>query len=885
MTTHIYTLNSGAEEWTDTGINIVAGQLLVICADGRWSPVTRIGYCEPTGFDKDYVPITYPADGIGEFSGDNYFNTAQIGIGNTQAPPWPLTHTDAWSALAGFIGTPVTDEPPSPGSYGFDTESASTKGPRIFYIGSNYEELAPETGRLYIRSSDDAYTSTLDDNGGSITVHITVDGTPRDCSPITPECGDIFIVSTIVNFLQVQVWRGSSLIRVIQGPGNDVATQGWGCAFDGDLNFYTTLSNDSVMKLDFATGLFSTVWGGSGGDAVALDIDNSNLIYVLSSTGTLRIMSTSGTVYSTHVMGAPTGTVVGCAVTRDGSVVAYSDSDSTARRVRRWEVGPQIQGTDLLTASTSDHPRGLVYDTNNDLWVATQQGVLSSATTLDALYKFEAVTDIRTAYNNTAGNNTVVDVALDHLLNKLVVVHNDPNGVFEGFSQAGGFFTQPTNPDGIGENLEATCLAVMCSREGPLEPAVFRCGDYYEAYNLQGTYPGMRVDVYRDGARLGKLINTSFSEQPINQAVFDSQGNFYIATSSRLIKLFSNSNTMVEIAAPAAVTIIGLSIDQDDILWVVDFTSGGVSQYRRYDTSGTQLSVVTIGNVGDDSGCAIKWDGSVFAYLGNKFSTPGRIRRWNVGPATQGTDLTPTKGPWSAVYDPTNDDLYVAVTESGLAAARLDKITDAGVVTSYIYTGIGSNAGASPFTSLCKDYYIGAFLFTVSNVSGPTVDSLEAVRFVKSSTTMTKIFDRLVTGVGTTIRAIAVRCPWAVTNPGPVLETSTVATKKFGSAIWDSVEISGLIGIGTGTITFRLYGPGDEDCTDDPIFTDIVNVGENGIYISSSYTPTFPGTYTWVAEYNGNVDNPAVIGDCGDENETITLRQSRIAQATLIGAT
>ena len=72
----------------------------------------------------------------------------------------------------------------------------------------------------------------------------------------------------------------------------------------------------------------------------------------------------------------------------------------------------------------------------------------------------------------------------------------------------------------------------------------------------------------------------------------------------------------------------------------------------------------------------------------------------------------------------------------------------------------------------------------------------------------------------------------------------------------------------TGTITFRLFAPDDPICFD-PIFTEVVQVGGNGSYRTSSGFPatsvTQPGTYQWTVEYSGDCCNTGAASTCGQE--------------------
>ena len=77
----------------------------------------------------------------------------------------------------------------------------------------------------------------------------------------------------------------------------------------------------------------------------------------------------------------------------------------------------------------------------------------------------------------------------------------------------------------------------------------------------------------------------------------------------------------------------------------------------------------------------------------------------------------------------------------------------------------------------------------------------------------------------------------------------------------------------TGTVTFRLYGPGDTTCTGPAVFTSTATL--NGMSAASTaFTPTLAGTYSWVATYNGDGSNNPVSGTCGEATETSTVAPS-----------
>jgi hypothetical protein len=66
----------------------------------------------------------------------------------------------------------------------------------------------------------------------------------------------------------------------------------------------------------------------------------------------------------------------------------------------------------------------------------------------------------------------------------------------------------------------------------------------------------------------------------------------------------------------------------------------------------------------------------------------------------------------------------------------------------------------------------------------------------------------------------------------------------------------------TGTITFRVFGPDDADCSDPAAFSRAVDVTGNGDYESGTFTPLERGHYPWTATYSGDDDNATSATGC-----------------------
>jgi hypothetical protein len=88
---------------------------------------------------------------------------------------------------------------------------------------------------------------------------------------------------------------------------------------------------------------------------------------------------------------------------------------------------------------------------------------------------------------------------------------------------------------------------------------------------------------------------------------------------------------------------------------------------------------------------------------------------------------------------------------------------------------------------------------------------------------------------------------------------------SVGGSISDKATLSGGRNP-TGSIIWRLYGPGDAACSS-PIQTFSQNISGDGTYTSPTYSPASPGVYRWIASYSGDASNPPVSGACNDSGE------------------
>jgi Ice-binding-like/IPTL-CTERM motif len=111
---------------------------------------------------------------------------------------------------------------------------------------------------------------------------------------------------------------------------------------------------------------------------------------------------------------------------------------------------------------------------------------------------------------------------------------------------------------------------------------------------------------------------------------------------------------------------------------------------------------------------------------------------------------------------------------------------------------------------------------------------------------------------------------------GPGLAATTLISPvaapsvALGAAISDTKTLSGGANP-TGTITFNLYGPNDATCSGAVIFTSTVTVNGNGSYSSTSFTPLAIGTYRWIANYGGDLNNAPTANVCNAANEFVVV--------------
>ena len=121
----------------------------------------------------------------------------------------------------------------------------------------------------------------------------------------------------------------------------------------------------------------------------------------------------------------------------------------------------------------------------------------------------------------------------------------------------------------------------------------------------------------------------------------------------------------------------------------------------------------------------------------------------------------------------------------------------------------------------------------------------------------------------------------SVVSPArPTIFTVASGAVPVGEPISDLATLSGGAAP-RGTITFRVYGPDDDDCTAPAADSSTVSVSGDGDYPSDPFVADEPGTYRWIAAYSGDRDNQAVTTSCDDPGEAVVVAPTPPTQPTL----
>lgn len=96
----------------------------------------------------------------------------------------------------------------------------------------------------------------------------------------------------------------------------------------------------------------------------------------------------------------------------------------------------------------------------------------------------------------------------------------------------------------------------------------------------------------------------------------------------------------------------------------------------------------------------------------------------------------------------------------------------------------------------------------------------------------------------------------------------------------DSVTVTATVGgTPTGTVTFKLFGPGNATCDPNgaaPVYSEVdvaLNGGGSAVTSNSTFSINAASSsqYKWLVSYSGDSNHLPITGSCGDENFTLTI--------------
>ena len=113
-----------------------------------------------------------------------------------------------------------------------------------------------------------------------------------------------------------------------------------------------------------------------------------------------------------------------------------------------------------------------------------------------------------------------------------------------------------------------------------------------------------------------------------------------------------------------------------------------------------------------------------------------------------------------------------------------------------------------------------------------------------------------------------------VAKAAPTLTPSATTNAVVGGPIADAATLAGGHAP-TGTITFRVYGPGNASCTGGAAQTLTAGVDSgNDNYGSGNFTTSQAGVYRWTAAYSGDANNDPASSPCNAASQTSTVARA-----------
>jgi uncharacterized repeat protein (TIGR01451 family) len=241
--------------------------------------------------------------------------------------------------------------------------------------------------------------------------------------------------------------------------------------------------------------------------------------------------------------------------------------------------------------------------------------------------------------------------------------------------------------------------------------------------------------------------------------------------------------------------------------------------------------------------------------------------------ATAGADLGVTKSVDSPQTLTGSDATFTIQITSGGSAAAADGTMDDTLPGNMTFVSLNQTSGPTWSCSTPSVGVGGTIHCDNSSVAPGTTSTFVLKANIPSGTAAGTTYENFVTvsssndsnpendkSDATTVSAVA----------APTVTTQASPSVMLGGSISDTATLSGGSSP-TGTMTFYVFGPDDSNCGSAPVFVSTKGVSGNGQYNSDPFAPATPGTYRFIAVYEGDTNNKAFATACNDANESVIV--------------
>ncbi len=323
--------------------------------------------------------------------------------------------------------------------------------------------------------------------------------------------------------------------------------------------------------------------------------------------------------------------------------------------------------------------------------------------------------------------------------------------------------------------------------------------------------------------------------------------------------------TIATVATPAGATI-GQQV-HDTATITGGFNPTGTVTFRLYSDAACTVQVFT-------STSPVVTGPPATATSGNFTTVAAGTFHWT---ATYSGDANNAPAGPTACLDPA-EQVVVAVSMPTIATTASPGVAVGAVVFDTATVSGGSNPTGTVTFQLYSDAACTVQVFSSTNTLNPATRVAQSGNF---TTTAPGTYHWVATYSGDANNATA--GPTACADPAeqvvvaqaaPTITTTASPTVTVGGVIFDRATVAGGL-TPTGTVTFNLFGPGDTTCTTS-IFTSTTALNSaTGMAQSANFTTAAPGTYRWVARYNGDANNLAAGPTaCLDPAELVVVTQA-----------